>query len=226
MPPAHREAILRGAIDLLAERGLLAWLSDLRLRSAARRAGVSAGAAYRIWPTQHQFHRDVVKAVVTDRDGSAVSETVEAIRALVENDRDFDDVIVAGALANLHHRPRDDHYFDVLALRLVAASDAELQRDARERFHAGLDDYELLYAAMLRLTGRQVRPPLTVHELALVFAALGEGFAMQSSIGIDHPICTSADDRTAAVPLLAHLVRCITDVLTEPVNRNDPEAPT
>lgn len=216
---AGREAILNAGVDVLFEHGLFEGLASLRLRTAARRASYASSTAYRYWSTQDAFRAEVLATAVARRGVSPVTETVAGIRALVEAGQPLDEIIRAGASANVHRRPDDDFYFDVLALRLLAATDPRLRNTANQRFSSGLDEYVRLYEAMLRLSGRRVTPPLDVHDAALIFAALGEGFAMQSALGIDQPWRPRDGAATSEPPwpLLAIAVRCLVDALTEPV---------
>lgn len=211
-----REEILAAGVEILLQHGPLTGWSALRVRDAARRASYTSGAAYRYWPVQDEFRADVVAAVIARRTGSAVSETVGGIRALVGAGASFDEIIQAGCRANLHDFSTETDYLTTLALRLAASSDDRLRSTSRERFHKGLNEYVELYVAMLRLSGRRVRAPLNVEHIALIFAALGEGFAMQAALGVDHPSVGGPVEEMPEWPLLAVVVRSLVDALTEP----------
>jgi hypothetical protein len=64
-----------------------------------------------------------------------------------------------------------------------------------------------------------MRPPYTVDHLALVLAAMAEGFSIQGSTGIEHPHFDRADlgDRVGTDwTLLGVAIEAIVERLTEP----------
>ncbi|MEJ7720876.1 MAG: hypothetical protein WKF58_10705 [Ilumatobacteraceae bacterium] len=94
-------------------------------------------------------------------------------------------------------------YFATLALRSATYADEELRAVSKERLVAGLDEYVDLYEAMLRLSDRRMRPPFTTRHLALLFGALGEGFTLQASLGLDHPCFPGGDSCEWTLPRIA-----------------------
>jgi hypothetical protein len=44
----------------------------------------------------------------------------------------------------------------------------------------------------MNVYGLRPKPPFTVDHIATVFAALGEGFALQANVGEDHPVVTGS----------------------------------
>jgi len=220
-----RQALVDAGVDLLVECGPAPGVDHVRMADAAHRAGYTSGAAYRYWPNQHEFQRDVIIAALRRRAGSAVAETVAMIRRLVEDGAPFSEIIRVGAAANLHRWPDDTVYFATLALRSATYADEELRAVSKERLVAGLDEYVDLYEAMLRLSDRRMRPPFTTRHLALLFGALGEGFTLQASLGLDHP-CFPGDDLEREWTLLAIAVRALVEEFTEPLLPRRPEPAT
>jgi AcrR family transcriptional regulator len=221
-----RQALVEAGVDLLVESGPAPGVDHVRMADAAHRAGYTSGAAYRYWPNQHEFQRDVIIAALRLRAGSAVADTVAMIRRLVEDGAPFSEIIRVGSAANLHRWPDDAVYFATLALRSATYADEDLRDVSKERLVAGLDEYVDLYEAMLRLSDRRMRPPFTTRHLALLFGALGEGFTLQASLGLDHPCFPggavdggSADAEAVERDwtLLAIAVRALVEELTEPL---------
>jgi AcrR family transcriptional regulator len=182
-----RQALLDAGVDLLVESGVTPGVDHIKLAAAARRAGYTTGAAYRFWDTQHEFQRDVVMELLHRRDEIAVAETVGSIRHLVDAGAPFLEMIRAGAAANVHRFPDAALYFTTLVVRATTLWDDELREVSAERIRDGLDNFAQLYDVLLRVFHLRMRPTYTVHHLALVLAALAEGFSIQGSTGIEHP---------------------------------------
>jgi len=56
-----------------------------------------------------------------------------------------------------------------------------------ERHRASVAAFTEFYAALLHRYGRRMRSPLTIIDFTEAMAALGEGFAIRSAEGLDHP---------------------------------------
>jgi AcrR family transcriptional regulator len=184
---SSRQALLDAGVELLVESGVTPGVEHVKMAAAARRAGYTTGAAYRFWDNQHEFQRDVVVELLHRRDEIAVAETVAGIRHLVDAGAPFLEMIRAGSAANVHRFPDAALYFTTLVVRATTLWDAELRAVSAERVRDGLDSFVQLYEVLLRVFDRQMRPPYRVQHLALVLAALAEGFSIQGSTGIDHP---------------------------------------
>lgn len=163
------------AVEILIDEWSGHGLPRVSIPQAARRAGYSAGAAYRHWPDQTAFERDVVAEALRRRDRPSVTKTVTEIRELVDRGAELQEVICVGAGANLYEWPDDATYFKLLALRTSVCADPEMRDVGRIRLDTGLAEYTYLYDAMLKLWNRRVRAPLTTAHVALAFAARGEG---------------------------------------------------
>jgi len=121
------------------------------------------------------------------RDEIAVAETVASIRHLVDAGAPLPEIVRAGAAANVHCLPDEALYFTTLVLRATTLWDAELRSAAADRVGEGLANFVELYEAILHVFDRRMRAPYSVRDLALVIAALAEGFSIQGSTGIEHP---------------------------------------
>ncbi len=214
-----RQALLDAGVDLLLETGVTPGVDHIKMSSAARRAGYTTGAAYRFWDNQHEFQRDVVVELLHKRDEIAVAETVAGIRHLVDAGAPFREMIRAGAAANVHSLPGSALYFTTLVVRASTLWDPELCAISAERVRDGLSNFVQLYEVLLRVFHRRMRPPYTVDHLALVLAAMAEGFSIQGSTGIEHPHFDRADlgERVGTDwTLLGVAIEAIVDRLTEP----------
>ena len=85
-----RALLLRVGMQMLLERGVSAGVQHIRLQDVLRRAGLTTGAAYRLWSDQEDYQRDLAVAMVQLR----LSGPADYVRAAV------DDLIAAGAPGN------------------------------------------------------------------------------------------------------------------------------
>ncbi|MBA3984471.1 MAG: TetR/AcrR family transcriptional regulator [Acidimicrobiia bacterium] len=186
MAGSARRHMLDAGIDLLHETGVVTGVTHIKLARVAKRAGYTTGAAYRFWPTQEDFHRDLAIAALEWRDRSSIADTIASIRPVVDGGAPLLEVLRTGAEANVHRFPAETDFFITLALRASAVhASGELVEASRTRVEEGLQSHVELYEALMAMFGRRPRPPYTSYHLASVLAALAEGFAIQD-VGGEH----------------------------------------
>jgi AcrR family transcriptional regulator len=215
-----RQLLLDVALELLHERGVHVAVTHVRLSDVATEAGLTTGAAYRCWPNQDTFHRDLAVAAVQWRDHASIATTVERIRELVDERAPLAEVLRVGAAANIYRYPEDAPFLISVALRTCAPADSELAVAARERLDSSIENFSSLYDALLHWYGRRMRAPFTIDDLALTLAALSEGFTIQSMAGTPHA-SIERDDVDAGIgsdwTLLGCAVESIVDRFTESI---------
>jgi AcrR family transcriptional regulator len=223
MSPPARDSILAAGLDLLHDVGVRAGVSHVRLEHAARRAGYTTGAAYRCWPSQDEFHRELALAALAWRDRGSNADVIRSVREAVDTNAPVEEVIRLGAAANVARTPEETDYFVPLVLRAGARFDEELAAAARARVDEGIAAHEQLHQVLLTRYHRRVRPPLTLRELSTIIAAVADGFAVQD-VGREHPrveIEPTAPGVGREWTLLGVAVWALVEQLTEPI----PEEP-
>ncbi len=181
-----RNLLLDTGVKVLHEKGIRAGVGHVKLAEVAAQAGYTTGAAYKHWPSQADFHRDLALAALQWRDRSAVADTINSIRHLVDSDAPLLEVLRVGAEANIHRLPEETEFFTTLSLRASAMHDDGLMAASFERVEAGLAAHADLYAALLKVFHRRMRVPFTLSHMVKVVAALAEGFAIQDGFGVRH----------------------------------------
>ncbi|MFC6325573.1 hypothetical protein ACFQZV_01330 [Microbacterium koreense] len=191
-----RLLIMGAALRMLLERGATAGVQHIRLQEVLRSVGLTTGAAYRIWPDQDAFHRDLAIEMMRLRFAPPADSASRAIREAIAGDGSMDDVVRLAAqdhvsyAARFHLEPesRDSHAFiTALALRTAAGAWPELREAAAERHRESIDSFAAFYGELIAHFGYRVRDPFTITDFAEAMAALGEGFAIRAAQGLDHP---------------------------------------
>lgn len=221
-----RKILITIGLQLLHERGPSAAVGHIRLSSVLRRAGLTTGAAYRLWEDQTAYQHDLALEAVRFRDQISNATSVAAVIGTLANPGgNWAEVVRLASEANLRSFPQDVAFLTTLAIRASAYGDAELVQAGRQRHAEALASYSQLYDVVLRWSQRRMRAGFTLHDLATALAALSEGFGLQDGTGIVHERLQL--DATAEGPgdrswsLLAVAAVCICERLTEP----DPQAP-
>jgi AcrR family transcriptional regulator len=181
-----RTRLLDTGVKVLHEQGVRAGVSHIKLAEVASQAGYTTGAAYKHWLCQADFHRDLALAALQWRDRSAVADTINSIRHLVDSEAPLLEVLRVGAEANIHRLPEETEFFTTLALRACAVHDEWLRTASFERVEAGLAAHADLYSALLKVFRRRMRSPFTLGHMVKVIAAMAEGFAIQDGFGARH----------------------------------------
>lgn len=182
-----RKLLIDVGIEILHERGANAGVGHIKLSEVVSRAGLTTGAACRLWDDQADFHRELAAAALRWRDAGSIEGTVRKIVPVLQRGAPFDEVLRVGAEANVHNVSADAAFLTTLALRASAFGDAELQEESHRRHVEATAAYAELYQGVLVRYRRTMRPPFTVHHVAPALAALAEGFSLQAISGDAHP---------------------------------------
>jgi AcrR family transcriptional regulator len=219
-----KQLLLDVGIRMLYERGASIGVTHIKLADVVAAAGLTTGAAYRCWDNQQAFHQDLAVAAVLWRDGPAIAPTMASVGDLIEKRAPLAEVIRRGAGPNLFRYPDNTAFLTTIALRACGPTDQALADAGRQRFETAIDDYVGMYTALAETYGRRVRPPFTMVHIALMLAALSEGFALQAMTGMLHPNV----ERTAVPPgvgtdwsLLAAAAEAIVEHFTGPCDPDD-----
>jgi AcrR family transcriptional regulator len=146
--------------DARTHPGEVEGLANVRVADVARRAGVSKGALYHIWPSQEAFRRDLVAHLLEREQAGALEDAARTARTLPPG-AGADDALRVLAQAAFD-RLKDDPAVYARFSFVPYVTEPELaHRLSRE--HRGFTDYFVQY---LRSVGRRVRPPFTVEHLA------------------------------------------------------------
>ena len=185
---ASERAMLEAAAEMLWESPVGDIFSDLKPVDIARRADPprTTGSFYNIWPTQTRFREAFVNYLLSLEHFRAERDAQSTIEELLASP-DFD-------LAELI-RVAGNKYFDglkgepVMRIQLALWTKADGNPQIRERLKALYDDVASamipLYETMVARAGRRMRAPYTVHDLAVVLAALVEGLHIRWAIDHD-----------------------------------------
>ncbi len=192
-----RALLLRVGMQLLLERGVSAGVQHIRLQDVLRHAGLTTGAAYRLWADQSDYQRDLAVAMVRLRLSGPADYARAAVEALVANGATGDEVIRAAAEAHVRSAmvdvddPADaadaQQFLVSLALRTTAQTWPELKEASSERHRESIAAFAELYGFLMDAYGLRMKSPLTLEDFTEAMAAMGEGFAVRAMEGIEHP---------------------------------------
>ena len=193
--------LLRVGMQMLLERGVAAGVQHIRLQDVLRQAGLTTGAAYRLWADQNDYQRDLAVAMVRLRLNAPTDSAHEAVGPLLAAGASGDDVIRVAADAHVRSASIDagfpadtldaQQFLIALALRTTAQTWPELREASRERHRESIEAFAQLYAAIMDAYGLRMREPLTITDLTEAIMALSEGFAVHTLEGVSHPRYTA-----------------------------------
>jgi len=192
-----RALLLRVGMQMLLERGVSAGVQHIRLQDVLRHAGLTTGAAYRLWADQNDYQRDLAVAMVRLRLSSPADYSRTAVQDLIDAGATGDDVIRAAAEAHVRTADADvddpaqardaQQFLIALALRTTADTWPELRDASRARHHESMAAFADFYTDVMAIYGMRMKAPMTVMDFTEAMAAMGEGFAVRALEGIDHP---------------------------------------
>lgn len=226
-----RALLIETGMQMLLERGATAGVSHIRLQQVLRRAGLTTGAAYRLWPDQDAYQHDLAVHATTWRDDSPTATTMARIAELIERGEPLAEVVRQGTAAHVEGFEKRDGrrqptFLLALALRATAAHSDELRLASRRRHQQSLDEFADLYQRVMDRYGRRLRPGRSIQQLAEAMAAVGEGFALHAIEGIEHPriLVAGADGGTAEWTLYGLTIWSLIQTFTDDLPAVDDEA--
>jgi AcrR family transcriptional regulator len=211
-----RSRLLSAGIDLLHEQGVRAGVGHIRLADVARRAGYTPSAAYRCWASQDDFHRDLVAATLAWRDRHSIADTTRMVRDLISARVPWAEILRVGGNSNAERTAAEVEFYTSLALRAAVGNDPTLRSIAEQRVAEGLKAHSELYAVLLDVYGREMRPPYTIDHITATLAALADGFAVQDISGDHHP---HLDRDVPGAGRDWSLFACLLEIVTESMTR-------
>lgn len=221
-PDQTRTLLIETAIDMLHERGAAAGVAHIKLSEVVKRAGLTTGAAYRLWDDQAAFHQELAAAAVRWRDEKTpYVGLMQRLRPLLADNAPLHEILRVGAEVNVYSFPADSGFLTTVALRASAVGDATLQAESHRRHREAMDAYTDLYRAMLTHFNRRMRAPFTVEHLCRALAALSEGFSLHAISGDSHPTLKMPPTDTESSQewtLLGLASRAIVEEFTEPTD--------
>lgn len=184
-----KQLLIDVGLSMLLRRGISAAVGHIRLQEVLRRAGLTSGAAYRLWPDQEAFQRDLALAATRRRFDDPTSGTMARIGPLISSGQPLSTVVREGAAAHIESLEGGgtSPFLIALTIRATAIASDELRLASQERHADSIARFAAVYASLMDLYGRPLRPGRSIEEFAGSMAALGEGFALQAIEGIPHP---------------------------------------
>ena len=190
-----KDLLLRTATAMLLDRGISAGVSHIRLQEVVRRAGLTTGAAYRLWVDQDAFHHDLAVAAARWRGDVPAAVARERIGDLLRRQVPLMEVVRQGAQSHVDTFDEDEQtrrrsarsFLMALALRASSAGWSDLRDASVARHTESVREFAALYGMVMDVYRRRMRAPLTIEDFSTAMAALGEGFALHAIQGVPHP---------------------------------------
>ena len=221
-----RSDLIAIGLQMLHERGPSTAVSHIRLSSVLRRAGLTTGAAYRIWKDQTDYHHDLALEAVRFRDRTSTATSVAAVMPIIFDPAgSWHEAVRRGAEANIRSYPEDAAFLTSLAIRATSYEDPDLLAASRQRHDEAIEAYSQLYRIVLLWSRRRMRPGFSLHDLATALAAVSEGSGLHQATGTPEvrlnldATASSPGDRSWSLLGVATVALC--EWMTEP----DPNAP-
>ena len=229
--------LLRTGMQMLLERGVSAGVQHIRLQDVLRRAGLTTGAAYRLWSDQADYHRELAVAMMRMRVAGPADAMRVQVEELIGEEVTGEEIIRQAARQHVlaaelsSEDPTDlleaQSFRVALALRTAADTWPELTEASHERHRESIQAFTELYQYVIDAYGMRMREGLTIDDFAEAMAAMAEGFAIRSLERIPHPTfrLSGADGTpTGEWTLLGLTVRALVDSFMVPREDADSSA--
>ena len=189
-----REAMLEGAMRLLAESSREHLRRVLTTGAVTAAAGLSRQTFYLHWSSQADFVDDFVR-YVTDPTHSSSSQRLAEIEDDLEEATDDPAEEVRRMSRRTYRRWAEDPvHFARMVLWATHPNDALVRARMRELYEANDEAAAAGFGAVGDAWGIEPRPPFTLETVALLFNALRDGLMLQLMIRGDEVPPSFFDD--------------------------------
>jgi hypothetical protein len=183
---ATRLALLAAATELLFHSPAPDPIEALRPVEIVRRAEPprTTGAFYNIWPTHADFRRDLLHHLLRlEQYRHTHDAIVDGLGGtLAEDGQDVAETVRLAANLGFERFAAEPAQRFKQAIWAASGTDPDVRTLIAEIYSSVSDTMIPLYQRLLAATGRQMRAPHTLEELAVVLAALHEGLALRWSV--------------------------------------------
>ncbi len=226
-----RKRFLDAGLDELRERGLRIGVEHIRLADVAERVGLTPAAAYKVWGGkdnageggQGRFRRDLARHAVENLSRGATTTASTASIALMEAGNSLHELTRVASKLDFDEMVAEEATPAVLLGLYAAASRADGLRDSAQRAYDEMSDAsEAVFGQVLEHYELRVKPPLTLHDLAVALHAVIDGFVVHH--GFEPEVATKSvvtslrdDEPEREWTLFAFVVATTVDAFTEPI---------
>jgi AcrR family transcriptional regulator len=176
---ATRQALLDAGKRLLLDEPASRAFSHLTANRVATEAGRTTGALFHQWPTLDDYLDDLIAEVFAPSQSQTFSAIGATIMRVLDDTGSLHDAITAGARDALDVAPHDPHTIVELLIWNRAARDEPFRQTVAPLYEPldamGGD----LIDALVKLAGREMRPPFTPEIFAAVCAGIVQGIAIR-----------------------------------------------
>ncbi len=200
-----RSLIVDAGLSVLYHRGLRATASHVPMTEAlavlerTKQIKVGMGSIFgpdRLWPSVKEFQLELLTMAISDRTGDGPNQSTSGLVDLLPEARDQPvaeriDILLelcraAGLLNGAIDPEVGRNWIMWVSIWATAMSDSKAGAELLPRLRAGdlvtIEEFALLYQAMLERLGLRLRQPYTIEQFAIIVAALTDGVTLRSGI--------------------------------------------
>ncbi len=167
---------------MLLERGVPVTLGNISLVEVAERLQRTTGAAYNIWPSQVDFHRELAELVCRETAWSDLTNFQDVIDTALSEQVSWRELARRYANAYLERIGSQREFFTFIHFVAVALDEPSVANSLREGYDAYQRDNLAQFEGLALLYELEVAPPYSLQDLVAVLGALAEGFLIRSLI--------------------------------------------
>lgn len=176
-----RATILAKAYEMYLDHRLIH--GDERLSYVLDELGYTTGAGYQIWPNQAAFRRELqiyVAENIAYASPTLVKEDVEKLLAA-----GLDDDELSLNIGDLYFKSMvgvGEFYLTLRFLGMGEVRPDEITETLADAYERSSWEIEERYTGWMERSGRKMRDPLEVSDLAMAVTALMEGYALRAAV--------------------------------------------
>lgn len=210
-----RSRLLEAGRSLLLEQGVSEHV-DVKMSDACEASGYTTGAAYKIWPTQRDYQRDLALHLASNFDWAGPQTIQDELYEIIASTNDYVELTRAACIAYLDAFVSEDDFYLALQFWSVQNPSTELAAalvQGYETVHCGFVD---LFDGLMQIYRRRPKGQTTKSQLTTMATAVTEGLALRHRVEPERVTTRFIGPDGTETTLFAEAMIAIINHMTEP----------
>jgi AcrR family transcriptional regulator len=177
-----REDLLAAGVRVLMKAAPTHAFGHVKADAVAAEAGRTVGAFFHHWPTQGEYHHDLVSFVLSPARSATFPLLQERLSAELAGGASANAAIMSTCRYAFELIPRDPQTIVELLIWSRAVLDQEFRQSIAELYLTLDDSFVHMFDNLLAVIGRKIRPPFTMELVNIVIVAIGQSLAIRRLI--------------------------------------------
>jgi AcrR family transcriptional regulator len=177
-----RQRLLEAGLGMLREEPAERLFEKLQAQAISSRAGVSTGSFYHHFDSQDGYIGSLLEYALANQHNPQFAQAVAVFEQKLTQGASFLDAIMASCARVMEWQQTNVTFSLQMAVWAKSHRDPAMARRLDRMYRMVEDETSEYYEVIMKLVGREMRPPFVVTDLAGTFSAIMEGLSVRRGV--------------------------------------------